>query len=96
MRSALFLGMLAASLRLEAQSLPGWSLLWADEFSQTNGTAPDSTKWGYDTGGSGWGNNELQYYTNRTENARIEGGQLIIEARAESFGGRNYSKGQSF
>ena len=91
MRSALFLGMLAASLRLEAQSLPGWSLLWADEFSQTNGTAPDSTKWGYDTGGSGWGNNELQYYTNRTENARIEGGQLIIEARAESFGGRNYT-----
>ena len=91
MKSALLLGMLAASLRLEAQSLPGWSLLWADEFSQTNGSAPDSTKWGYDLGGSGWGNNELQYYTNRTENARIEGGELVIEARAESFGGRNYT-----
>ena len=74
-----------------SQSLPGWTLLWADEFTQTNGTAPDSSKWGYDTGGGGWGNNELQFYTNRTENSRIESGQLVIEARAENFGGRNYT-----
>jgi beta-glucanase (GH16 family) len=74
-----------------SQSLPGWTLLWADEFAQTNGTATDSSKWGYDIGGGGWGNNELQFYTNRTENSRIENGNLVIEARAENFGGRNYT-----
>ena len=53
-----------------------WQLVWSDEFAQADGTPPDSTKWGYDTGGSGWGNNELEYYTSRTNNARIVGGQL--------------------
>ena len=83
----------AAVLTLEAaaQTLPGWTLLWADEFTQTDGTKPDSSKWGYDIGGSGWGNNELQYYTDRTENARIESGALVVEARAENFGGRSYT-----
>ena len=74
-----------------AQTLPGWNLVWSDEFSQADGSAPDASKWGYDTGGGGWGNNELQYYTSRTNNARIEGGQLVIEARQESYGGRNYT-----
>ena len=83
----------AAGLALEAsaQVLPGRTLLWADEFSQADGSAPDSTKWGYDIGGSGWGNNELQYYTNRSQNVRIENGQLVIEARAENYGGRNHT-----
>ncbi|MGL5019448.1 MAG: glycoside hydrolase family 16 protein, partial [Luteolibacter sp.] len=74
-----------------AQAIPGRTLLWADEFSQADGTKPDSAKWGYDTGGTGWGNNELQNYTDRTENARIEGGQLVIEARKENLGGRAYT-----
>ena len=53
---------------------------------------PDTTKWGYDIGGNGWGNNELEYYTGaRSENARIVNGNLVIEARKESFGGRNYT-----
>ncbi len=91
MRPVLLLGLIAAGVRLDAQSLLGRTLLWADEFSQSDGTTPDSTKWGYDIGGSGWGNNELQYYTNRTQNARIEGGSLVIEARAENFGGKNYT-----
>ncbi len=69
----------------------GWTLVWNDEFNQPDGTAPDSTKWGYDTGGKGWGNHELEYYTSSTNNARIEGGKLVIEARKESFGGRNYT-----
>ena len=72
----------------------GWdyrTLRWADEFTQADGTQPDSSKWGYDIGGSGWGNNELQYYTDRTENARIESDALVVEARAENFGGRNYT-----
>ena len=66
-----------------------WQLVWADEFDGSG--APDPAKWGYDIGGNGWGNNELQYYTDRTENARQENGNLVIEAREESFGGRQYT-----
>jgi len=68
-----------------------WQLTWSDEFTQPDGTPPDSTKWGYDTGNSGFGNNELEYYTTRTNNARIVGGQLIIEARQENYGGSSYT-----
>lgn len=70
-----------------------WTLVWADEFDQPDGSAPDPQKWTYDLGRGdhGWGNNELQYYTARTNNARIERGQLIIEAHAESFGGCDYT-----
>ncbi len=72
-----------------AELAGGWKLVWSDEFKQPDGSAPDPAKWGYDTGGTGWGNNELEYYTSRTNNARIEGGKLIIEARKENFGGKN-------
>jgi beta-glucanase (GH16 family) len=59
-------------------------LVWSDEFDIAG--LPDSKKWNYDIGGSGWGNNELQYYTDkRSENARVENGLLIIEARKEDF-----------
>ena len=68
-----------------------WTLVWSDEFSQPDGSAPDATKWGYDVGGTGWGNNELEYYTSRTNNARVEGGQLVIEARQERYSGKNYT-----
>lgn len=70
-------------LTASAQNIPGWSLVWSDEFTQLDGSAPDSTKWGYDTGAGGWGNSELQTYTTSTNNARIEGGQLVIEARTD-------------
>ena len=76
---------------VRGQDPEGWSLVWSDEFDGTNGSPPDAAKWGRDIGGSGWGNNELQYYTNRTDNARIEDGKLVIEAKAENFGGRNYT-----
>ncbi len=67
-----------------------YQLVWSDEFNG-NGV-PDTTKWRYDVGGNGWGNNELEYYTNaRPENARIVNGELVIEARKENFGGRNYT-----
>ncbi len=67
-----------------------WELKWSDEFDYTG--LPDNTKWGYDVGGSGWGNNELQYYTSfRSENSRVESGNLIIEARKEVYGGKNYT-----
>jgi beta-glucanase (GH16 family) len=66
-----------------------WKLVWADEFDQPNGSAPDGTNWVYDLGGDGWGNNELESYTDRRENSRIEDGLLIIEARREGFKGKD-------
>ncbi len=69
-----------------------WTQVWADEFS--TGLFPDSTKWRYETGAGGWGNNELQNYTSRVQNARIDtsqGGRLLIEARRENFQGSQYT-----
>ncbi|RIJ42797.1 glycoside hydrolase family 16 protein [Pontibacter oryzae] len=63
--------------------------VWADEFDY-NG-APDQNKWGYDIGGSGWGNNELQYYTNLTSNASVADGKLTIIARKETKENREYT-----
>ncbi|HVV52371.1 MAG TPA: glycoside hydrolase family 16 protein [Polyangia bacterium] len=60
--------------------LAGWTLTWSDEFNGPDGSAADSTKWVYDTGGSGWGNNELEYYTSGTANAVVQGGNLVITA----------------
>lgn len=62
-----------------------WELVWSDEFEGEG--LPDTTKWIYDVGNWGWGNNEPQYYTaSRTENARLENGNLIIEARKNDMG----------
>jgi len=72
---------------LSGASAAEWSLVWSDEFAQPDGSAPDSTKWVYDLGAKKWGNNELQTYTDRRENCRIQGGKLIIEARKEPFTG---------
>ena len=69
-----------------------WKLVWSDEFEYTG--LPDSTKWAYDvgTGQDGWGNQELQFYTEkREENARVQDGKLIIEARRESWEGSGYT-----
>jgi beta-glucanase (GH16 family) len=73
-----------------------WNLVWDDEFNQPDGSSPDPTKWIYDIGGGGYGNNELESYTSRTNNARIQGGQLVIEADQETYTGpdnitRNYT-----
>lgn len=62
---------------------------WSDEFDYTG--LPDAAKWGYDLGGSGWGNHELEYYTNDLSNAKVEGGNLVISAKKETVGGMNYS-----
>jgi beta-glucanase (GH16 family) len=71
-------------------ALEGWTLVWNDEFD--TGSIPSLDKWLYDVGGSGWGNNELEYYTQyRKENARVENGVLIVEARKEEYQGRNYT-----
>ena len=66
--------------------LDGYRLVWNDEFN-TDGL-PDPARWTYDTerNAEGWYNRELQYYSaGRPENARVEGGRLIIEARLESL-----------
>jgi beta-glucanase (GH16 family) len=64
-------------------------LVWSDEFDDAG--APDSTRWGYDLGGDGWGNNELQYYTRDIKNVRAENGKLIIEAHRDSLNGKAYT-----
>ncbi len=65
-------------------------LIWSDEFDEPG--LPDSTNWKYEVGGNGWGNNEQQYYTDkRSENARVENGKLIIEARKEAYKGNSYT-----
>jgi beta-glucanase (GH16 family) len=73
-----------------AQPRSSWRLVWADEFDRPG--LPDVSRWSYDVGGHGWGNNELQFYTRgRLENARVEDGRLIIEARREAWEGRRYT-----
>jgi beta-glucanase (GH16 family) len=69
---------------------PGMNLVWSDEFS---GNSLDASVWNYEigNGSSGWGNNELEYYTNTSKNTLVSNGNLIIEARKESVGGFNYS-----
>jgi beta-glucanase (GH16 family) len=66
-------------------SPPGYALVWSDEFNGPDGSAPDSSKWTYDLGGEGWGNKELECYTNRLQNAQIQGGNLVITAQKEAF-----------
>ena len=65
------------------------NLIWSDDFN-TDG-APDATKWGYDLGASGWGNNELQNYTSSSSNVIVSGGTLKITAKAQALGTANYT-----
>ena len=65
----------------------GWKLVWSDEFNGADGTQADSSKWVMETGGNGWGNDELEYYTARPENSFQQGGNLVIKAVQEKFTG---------
>jgi beta-glucanase (GH16 family) len=69
-----------------------WNLVWSDEF---NGTSIDATKWAFETGNGGsnpgWGNQELEYYTGRTNNAYVSNGWLHIVAQQESMGGFSFT-----
>jgi beta-glucanase (GH16 family) len=66
-------------------------LIWADDFNIPG--KPDSTKWAYDIGNgpNGWGNWELQFYTDRTDNAVVENGVLKVKAKREPLGGYAYT-----
>jgi beta-glucanase (GH16 family) len=81
-------GMLFA-LCFSVQAHAAWKLVWSDEFNTAG--KPDSSKWKFDVGGDGWGNDEAEYYTDRLENARVEDGALVLEARKEDFGNKNYT-----
>ncbi len=65
-----------------------WNIVWSDEF---NGTALAPTTWTYDTGGGGWGNNELEYYTSLPQNVYETNGLLHIVGLYESYQGYNYT-----
>lgn len=68
-----------------------WKLVWQDDFDGPAGQCPDSTKWGFDTG-TDWGNAQLEYDTDRPENASLDGqSNLAIVARKESYMGSAYT-----
>ncbi|MCF8260035.1 MAG: glycoside hydrolase family 16 protein [Melioribacteraceae bacterium] len=74
---------------VDEPAAPG-SLVFSDEFNYSG--LPDPDKWGYDEGGSGWGNDEEQYYTReRIENAKVENGILTITAIKEEYSGNQYT-----
>lgn len=83
----------ALSLRgddVAPRAAAGGALVWSDEFGGRAGTAPDPRKWTYNTGGGGWGNAELEYYTDSTANAALDGaGNLVITARRAGYGERS-------
>jgi beta-glucanase (GH16 family) len=64
--------------------LEGFKLLWSDEF---DGETIDNSKWEHEVNGHGGGNNELQYYTDRSENSYVEDGKLHIVALQEEYTG---------
>jgi len=73
-----------------------WQLVWEDDFNGNASQSPDASKWNYDIGvgpgNDGWGNSELQYYTDQPQNVSLDGaGNLAITARSESFGGRGFT-----
>lgn len=86
----LLLGLAPAGPSGTADAAASWNLVWSDEF---NGTSLNGSNWTAETGtgSGGWGNNELQYYTNRSQNLQVTGGNLVITARKEAYGGMNYT-----
>lgn len=100
-RTYLFLMLIACAVLLVGFSNKAkaqtWTLVWADEFDGVSNAPPDSAKWGFDLGGGGWGNNELETYTNRSQNVYQDGdGNLVIKVQKETFTGsdgitRNYT-----
>jgi beta-glucanase (GH16 family) len=88
------IGLMLGALMFGSGHVRGaWQLVWSDDFTQADGSSPDSTKWGYDIGNgdNGWGNNQQEFDTSRTNNARIQSSNLVIEARSESYSNFNYT-----
>jgi len=86
----LLIVLLLPAYSVVAQDTAARKLVWSDEFNYAG--LPDSTKWSYDTGGNGWGNKELEYYTRAdTANAVVRGGYLYLTARKEVKGDNQYT-----
>lgn len=90
----LFTIILSGCKREAVQTLPqrNWQLVWSDDFDGAAGSLPDDAKWSFDIGAGGWGNSELQYYTNRSSNAALNGdSKLVITAKNESFANAGFT-----
>ena len=74
--------------RMSAAPYGDMNIVWSDEF---NGTSLDPHTWTYDTGGGGWGNNELENYTTSPKNSFVTNGLLHIVGRNETLGNNNYT-----
>ena len=85
MKNSFLILLLLAAMAAHSQT---WGLVWSDEF---NGPSILSSNWKFETGAGGWGNNELEYYTARTENALLHNGNLLIIAKKESYNGSAYT-----
>jgi beta-glucanase (GH16 family) len=70
-----------------ASSSSKWSLVWNDEFNGPDGSVADPSKWVLESGGGGWGNNELEYYTRRPQNSYMQSGNLVIKVLQEKYTG---------
>lgn len=86
----------AAQTPVTKPESPAWKLTWSDEFNGANGSAVDASKWVSESGGGGWGNDELEYYTTRLDNATQQDGNLVIKVLQEKYTGpdgvtRNYT-----
>jgi beta-glucanase (GH16 family) len=105
--TALILLFLAVSVRAAGPTKPqnpdsagkDRTLIWSDEFNGPDGAMPDPAKWAVVSNGSGYGNNELEYYTDRPSNLHEENGKLVITARKEAYAGhdgiaRDYTSGR--
>jgi beta-glucanase (GH16 family) len=79
----------AQSPQIASSTEGGRTLIWSDEFNGSNGSVPEPAKWAVVDNGSGYGNNELEYYTRRAANVREQNGSLVITARREPYTGRD-------
>ena len=90
MKSKLFFLLALIPFSAFAHDKEGWTLVWSEEFDYTG--LPTNQKWSYDVGGHGWGNNELQYYTNsRIENVEVKNGFLNLTAINEDYQGNAFT-----
>lgn len=87
---------LLLSAGAQAQTAGSWQLVWSDEFNAAAGTPPDPANWNFDLGGGGWGNQELEVYTDSIDNAFQDGlGNLVIRVIRDAQGNYTSARLQS-
>ena len=85
----------ACSSGVEEAELGSWQLVWSDEFDGAAGSPPNPEFWVHDVGGDGWGNNQLEFNTDRTDNVFLDGeGRLVIRAQREDYQGNTWTSGR--